>query len=114
MTFTEFLEMAMKWAWGTLLTAIVTAVLTMFLKHGRRWFRGARKFIRTGRIGARPNARRMAQPQAKPAAVKPQRYSLSSVLQALEKIGRVQGRSSTTQTNDAATSQNDVPLDMKF
>ncbi len=110
----EFLEMAMKWAWGTLLTAIVTAVLTMFFKHGRRWTRGVRKFIRTGRV--KPHVRRNRMPQAQvisQAAMKSPRFSLTTILKTLGQLGQTQTTSAMTTTN-AAAPQNSEPLDLKF
>ncbi len=113
MSIVDFLELVLKWAWGTMLTAVVMAVLTMFLRHGKRWFRGARKFIRTGRV-SKPSARRdRTQPQVQAGVPRAPRFSLTSILQALGQTQQTR-RSSTPTTTSTAAPQNDVPLDLKF
>lgn len=108
-------ENILRWAWGALLTAIVTAVLTMFLKHGKRWFRPVQKFIRTGRIGTTRRSLdgrgRMPAHVAVQGAKEP-RMTLARVLTALAQL--TGNRPSMPQQNSAPTQSNDVPLDLKF
>lgn len=57
----DVIEIVVRFA----LTSLLVALLTLMWRHGRRWFRSARKFLRTGRWQSGPGAnwRRTAQPQ---------------------------------------------------
>ncbi len=109
----------LRWAWGTLLTAIVTAVLTMFLKHGRRWFRPVQKFIRTGRLGA-ANARRRGRtypptPSLVGKGSAEPRMTVARVLSMLAQLtGRSEGGHVGPPQQVRPNGQDDAPLDLKF
>ena len=124
----EVFRVAMRWAVGTLLSALIMAVLTMLLKHGKRWFRGMRKFIRTGRWKTGSNARWARGGQARsgqvrsgqthrsaPTVERMPRLTLRGLLQAVSQLSVGQGSSTRPPISGGVASQNDdVPLDLKF
>ena len=115
----EFLEIGLRWAWGTLLTAMVTAVLTVFLRHGRRWFRPVQKFLRTGRwTGGQAHSGQTRGGQTHryaPTVERVPRLTATSVLQALGRLSLGQGSSSRPPTSGGVASpSDDVPLNLKF
>ena len=117
MKFFEFLEVGLRWAWGTLLTAIATAVLTMFLKHGRRWFRPVQKFIRTGRVTDR-NTRgrsRRCLPASSQAGTKVRMLTVARVLSRLALLTvKKRGGHAGPPQQVSPNGQNDTPLDLRF
>lgn len=106
-------EIILRWAWGTLLTAIVTAVLTLLLKHGHRWFRGARKFIRTGRLGGRAKTRRT---QVKTPAARMPKLTMEQRFMMF--LARLNGKSpwadTQTRPNSQVLNDDESRLDLKF
>ena len=115
MNFETLVMTVLRFAWGTLLTALITAALTMLLRHGNRWSRGVRKFLRTGRwmaTGARGRGNPItASPKQKMSGAMPK----LSVEQVLRLLG--QSRNSSAQVRapyQDVQAQNDVPLDLRF
>lgn len=106
-------EIVLRWAWGTLLTAIVTAILTMLLRHGRRWFRPVRRFIRTGRW--QTTGRGMRRDHA--AAARPNQVAKEPKMTAarvLTLLAQLAGRKAPPPASPHPINDESERLDMKF
>ena len=119
MGFDGLVMTVLRWAWGTLLTAMITAVLTVFLRHGKRWFRPVQKFLRTGRwtvVQAHSGQARGGQTHRSAPTVVAGREPKMTVARVLSTLAQLMGKgqSTTPPQSGNSTHGNDVPLDLKF
>lgn len=123
MNFETLVMTVVKWAWGTLLTAGVAAVLTVLLRHGNRWSRGVRKFLRTGRWTMGTTARGRGNPIA---SSSPRQGKVNSVTRnsvpklSVEQILGLLGQSNSQRTPPltpphlSTNGEGETPLDLRF
>ncbi|RJP53593.1 MAG: hypothetical protein C4583_04205 [Anaerolineaceae bacterium] len=113
MKFDELIMAVLRFA----LSALIMALLTLAMKHGRRWFRPVKKFIRTGRWASGPNARwRSGRATRLPvqATVKEPRMTVARVLTALAQLAGQSPRADTQVRPNNQDPNNDAPLDLRF
>lgn len=113
MKFDELIVAVFRFA----LSALIMALLTLAMKHGRRWFRPVQRFIRTGRWASGPNARwrsgRTARVPSQATAKEP-RMTVARVLTALAQLAGQSPRADTQVRPNNQVSNNEPPLDLKF
>lgn len=57
MSLSEVVMTLLRIVVSMVITGVLTVGVNMIWRHGSRWFRGARKFVRTGRWKSGPRAR---------------------------------------------------------
>lgn len=87
MTLSDMVMTLLRIVVSAIITGALTVAVRMIWRHGKRWFRGARKFARTGRWKAGPRGQwRRRKPVQVVQGEKQPRMTVAQVLTALAQL----------------------------